>query len=204
MSADAPTTDTIDFDKLRADEVARQAELEEQRAALALDVLSDAGKQKDLLAVEEQLHSSRRELERIDDASAEAARREEARRAQERLEYRQGRLQAAVDLNEPRRLVARKLDKAVDSMLAALAEYVSVSLRQRELLKHAGGVDWMAGQLVVEPRDVEGALSAAVPQEHAELWRLLTGLSPASVALDHRRRFADSCVPVEIPTEDAS
>lgn len=197
-------TQTIDFDALAETQRAELDELQTRRQALALDAVTDDGKRAELDDVESQLGAAQRELERIEAARIEHAQRETARAAREELERRQRLLQEVRDLNEPRRLAARKTDRALAVFIKALVGYRDLGRDQQLLLKEACGFDYLAAHATVERWHLEGALAAAIPQEDPTLWRVFSDLAPASVIHDRRQGFADSCAAVEPPSEPGS
>jgi hypothetical protein len=162
------TTDTIDFDAIEAQHRAEIVELDERRSSLSLEAITDDAKRAELDDTESRTRVVQTELERVAAARAEHAQRETARVAAEERARREDLLQQVRDLNEPRRLAARKTDRALHAFIAALVAYKDVGREQARLLKTSMWLDEAESVRLGELRTRRMAL-AGEAAEHNEL-----------------------------------
>lgn len=133
-----PEPEPDKFETARAEVEARMAALRDERQRLSLDALTDAGARKRLAAVERQLDECEAELDRV-----ELARREQARRQAEAIEAaenerRQQALTHARELQAEREKAAHAVDLAAARFARELRKFDRITTEQETTLRRVG------------------------------------------------------------------
>ena len=158
-----------DLDVLEAAARDNVQRLVDARARLALDGLGgDPEVRTELEAVESEMAGANGELERIDLARAERARRELEAEKDARQEAQQAAHEEARRIQVDRERAARGFDSAAVKLACALADYERCCTRQVAALTRAGMRHDLRSAASLRSGRVEAALKHALREQHVE------------------------------------
>lgn len=185
---EAPEPEPVEQEPDRFDAVETEirgtiADLEQTRASLALDALTDERKARELGDVEARLAGARAELERVGLARTEAERRELAEHEEAKAKAVADTRRRASELQVDREAAARAVDEGAAAFATALAAHQRICAEQASVL----GGDWrqvLPPQYVLEAAFAHALNEASAPVPAAELSSLTINRAAPLAALD--------------------
>ena len=161
--------EAVDLDVLEAAARDNVQRLEEARSRLALDGLGgDPEVRAELESVESELAGALGELDRIDLARAEQARRRLEAEQDARQEAQEAAYTEARRIQADRDRAARGVDSGAAKLAAALADYATCCERQIATLSRAGMRPDVRSGAALRNFSVEAALKFALREQHVE------------------------------------